>query len=41
MPNLKGDDRAMGDVLTQSKIIAVVGHIEGQLCRWVPLRKII
>ncbi|HEY9652689.1 MAG TPA: CoA-binding protein [Coleofasciculaceae cyanobacterium] len=26
MPNLKGDDRAMEDVLTQAKIIAVVGH---------------
>lgn len=26
MPNLKGDDRAVGDVLTQAKIIAVVGH---------------
>lgn len=26
MPNLKGDDQAMQDMLTQSKIIAVIGH---------------
>ena len=26
MPNLKGDDNAMRDVLIQAKVIAVVGH---------------
>jgi predicted CoA-binding protein len=26
MPNLKGDDNAMRDVLIHAKVIAVVGH---------------